>query len=319
MSSRIPAAALRAAYRLLTAVRPASARPYPGPPAATVFQGAGPSGPGASATPIPRRIWSYWNTADTDPVVRQCIANWRARCPGFDIQVLDGRNLGAHVRPGDLPAGFAQLHPTKQSDWLRLYLVRHHGGYWLDATTLLTESPDWLENLRQAHGAEFAGFFLQGFTHDPARPVVESWAFGAAAHAPFVSAWQDEFHRALVEQGPDAYLQALGAQPDAAAVLQGIADPHYLLIHVTAQCVLRRPNAYRLVLLRAEDTAYFYQQAMRWKWYLLYPRLCLVRGEPRPAPLVKLRGGERRHFAALLARHGGAAPGSLWQRACGDA
>lgn len=318
MSSRIPASLLRIAYRLFSTIRPASRRGYPAQPAVTVLQpaAAGAATP-ASTAPIPRRIWSYWNTEVPDAVVRQCIANWHTQCPGFEIHVVNSANLATHVAPADLPPGFAELHPTKQSDWLRLYLVRHYGGYWLDATTLLTQPLDWMEQLRQAHGAEFAGFFLQGYTQDERFPIVESWAFGAAAHAPFVCAWQEEFHRALITQGTTPYLQALQQQPGGTASLQGIPDPQYLLIHVTAQQVLRRHSGFRLALLKAEDTAFFYQKAVRWKWYLLYPRLCLVPAEARLAPLVKLRGGERRHFAEMFEQHGSAQEGSIWQRACG--
>ncbi len=324
MTTHISARALRTAYRLLTALRPRGAARYPGEPAAAVFEGGGEPGasgaasmaPALAAAPIPRRIWTYWDTEAADPMVDQCVANWRAHCPGFEVQVIHRRNIGDFVAAGDLPAGFAQLHPTKQSDWVRLYLVRHHGGYWLDATILLTRSPAWMDALRQAQGAEFAGFYLEGYTHDARFPVVESWAFGAPPQAPFVVAWQEEFHRALVTEGTDAYLARLRDREDAGTLLQGIPDPAYLLIHVAAQQVLRRPNAFRLALFKAEDTAFFYQKALGWKWYLLYPRLCLVPAEPHPAPLVKLRGGERRHFSALFEQHGGPAHGSLWERAC---
>ena len=176
---------------MLTAARPGCARAYPGEPPAVAFEGPLAVAPqGVAAGTIPRRIWSYWNTQTPDAVVEQCIANWRTQCPGYEIHVLNGANLSRHVPPRDLPEGFAQLHPTKQSDWLRLYLVRHHGGYWLDATTLLTQPLDWLDAARRARGAEFVGFFLQGFTHDARYPVVESWAFGAPAQSPFVAAWQ---------------------------------------------------------------------------------------------------------------------------------
>lgn len=316
MSSLIPASVLRAAYQLFTTLRPRSAQAYPGDMAASAFRG----GQADALTPacdteIPRRIWSYWNTRP-DTVVQQCIANWRTQCPDYEIHVLNSGNLAQYVPPEHLPLGFAQLHPTKQSDWLRLYLVHHHGGYWLDATTLLTQPLDWLDAARRAQGAEFAGFFLEGFTRNAAYPVVESWIFGAPAHAPFMAAWQQEFHRALIEQGTAAYLQVLRATPHATELLQGIADPEYLLIHVAAQQVLRRDNPYRLALFKAEDTAFFHQKAVGWKWYWLYPRLCLMAAREPTAPLIKLRGGERRHFAALLELHGGPAPGSLWQRAC---
>lgn len=314
MPTLVPASVLRAALQLLTLLRPASAAAYPGSAVPTVFRGAGAAA--AVRGPIPRRIWSYWNGLDQDPVVARCIDNWRRQCPGYAIEVLNAGNLERFVAPGDLPQGFERLDPTKQADWLRLYLVRHHGGFWLDASIVLTQSLDWLQAHQQAQGSEFVGFFLQGFTRDARWPVVESWAFGAPAHAPFVAAWQQEFHHALIGQGSGAYLAQLHGRPAGAELLQGIADPEYLLIHVAAQQVLRRDNAYRLALLCAEDTAYYYQKALFWKWYLLYPRLCLMPAQEASAPLVKLRGGERRHFSALLAHHGGARRGSLWQRAC---
>lgn len=315
MANLVPAGLLNATFRLLTLLRPASAAAYPGTAMPRLFRGPGATGD-TVCQPIPRRIWSYWNGEHLDPVVSQCIDNWRRQCPDYSVEVLNAGNLERFVAPGDLPPAFARLAPPKQADWLRLYLVRHHGGFWLDASIVLTQSLDWLRVQQQAQGNEFVGFFLQGFTRDARWPVVESWAFGAPAHSPFVSAWQQEFHHALIEQGTDAYLAQLHGRPDGAALLQGIEDPEYLLIHVAAQQVLRRDNAYRLALLCAEDTAYYYQQALFWKWYLLYPRLCLVPMQGASAPLVKLRGGERRHFAELLAHHGGARQGSLWQQAC---
>jgi len=301
-------------------LQPQCARDWPGQPAVTVFQGQAATDRGKHSS-IPQRIWSYWHNGIPDAAVRQCLDNWRVQCPDWEIQILSISTLASCVLPDHLPEGFSNLHPTKQSDWLRLYLIRHYGGYWLDATTLLTCPLDWLEAARQAHGAEFVGFFLQGFTHDARFPVVESWAFGAAAHAPFVVAWQEEFHHALLNQGTDAYLQSLGqndGESPSAQLLQGIHDPHYLLIHVTAQRVLRRNNAFRLALFKAEDTAYFYHQAVGWKWFWLYPRLCLttMRRSSTSAPLIKLRGGERRRFAQLLQQHKQAVPGSIWQNAC---
>ena len=318
MTLRLPAAAYRTVYRLLAGLKPGRAAPYAGDPQPLDYTGPAAASPGETPEPIPAQIWTYWNADTPDAMVRQCIDNWRAQCPGFAVHVLNSRNLADHIPAEHLPPRFEALHPTKQSDWVRLYVVRHYGGYWLDATIVLTRSLQWLDDARRAGAAQCVGFYLEGYTRDAAYPVVESWAFGAPAHSPFVSAWQQEFHHALVEQGTDAYLQDIAASgAEGAALLQGIADPAYLLIHVAAQKVLRRTNAFRLALFKAEDTAFFYQKAVRWKWYLLYPRLCLVPADAHPAPLVKLRGGERRHFAQMFEQHGAAAGHSLWGRACG--
>jgi hypothetical protein len=286
-------------------------------PAPCIYQGRdGDPGP-LPVAPIPKVLWTYWNQSDPDAFVRQCLQSWRHHCSDFSLRLVHPGNLHEYVAEEDLPESFDALHPTKQSDWLRLYLVHRHGGYWLDATTVLTRPIGWLDALRQHHRAGFVGFYLEGFTHDPAYPVVESWAFGAPAGDEFVRAWQKEFHHALIEIGTPAYLERLRADRDGGAeLLQGIADPAYLLIHVAAQKVLRRHNACRLAVLKAEDTAFFYQNALGWKWFLLYPRLCLTPDNAAPAPLIKLRGGERRHFTQMLEQHGGPVGGSIWQRAC---
>ncbi|MCP4519347.1 MAG: capsular biosynthesis protein, partial [Delftia sp.] len=215
-----------------------------------------PSPPAADglAAEIPKTIWTYWNQSGLDPFVQQCVDSWRRQCPDHQVIVVTPENLGQYVACGDLPAAFAELHPTKQSDWLRLYLVAHHGGYWFDATTLLTAPLDWMSASPGAGAAELAGFYLEGFTRDRRYPVIESWSFCAPAGSRFVSEWQKEFHQALIVDGPEAYLQRLQSRHDAAEVLQGIPDPNYLLIHVTAQQVMRRLPDARLTLFKAEDT-----------------------------------------------------------------
>lgn len=312
---RIPASLFKWVLQLVQPSGLGSSAGFKLPPP-LVWRGSKAASPDQGAAAIPKILWTYWNQAQPDAFVRQCIQSWQRQCPDHEIRLVHPGNLQQYMASGDLPAQFAALHPTKQSDWLRLYLVARHGGFWFDATTLLTDSLEWMR--RQAGpGVEFAGFYLEGFTRDPQFPVVESWAFGAPAGAAFVSAWQQEFHRALIEEGTQAYIARLQGLPGWGELLQGIPDPEYLLIHLAAQQVLRRENAFGLALNKAEDTAFYYHKALRWKWYLLYPRLCLAPAPEAAAPLVKLRGGERRHFSAMLEQHGGAAPASLWQRALG--
>jgi D-methionine transport system substrate-binding protein len=127
-----------------------------------------PSPPAADglAAQVPRTIWTYWNQPALDPFVQQCVDSWQRQCPDHEVIVVTPGNLGRYVASGDIPEAFAQLHPTKQSDWLRLYLVAHHGGYWFDATTLLTAPLDWMHAAPGTGASELAGFYLEGFTRD---------------------------------------------------------------------------------------------------------------------------------------------------------
>lgn len=255
MTRQLPAAAFRIAYQLLARLQPHRAAAYtpPTPPGAAAAPSTAPT---EHPTPIPRKIWSYWHAVKPDPFVQQCITNWQTQCPDFEIQVLNQQTVRDHVPPTDWPEGFSALNPVKQSDWIRLYLVSRYGGYWLDASVVLTQPLDWLEARQGAEHSEFVGFYLGGYTHDARYPVIENWAFGAPAGGTFVTAWQREFHHALFEVGTQAYLASLQREPSYAALLQGITDPVYLLGHVTAQRVLRRHPNSRLTLSKAEDTAF---------------------------------------------------------------
>lgn len=308
--TRIPASFFKGVLQL---IQPQSLKSSAGyvAPSPSIFEGEEDQGAGAE---IPKVLWTYWNSTQPDFFVCECIQSWRLQCPDYEVRLVHPGNLDDYVAQGDLPAQFLQLHPTKQSDWLRLYLVAHHGGFWLDASTLLTRSIDWMQPKPQ-QALEFTGFYLEKFTSDPQFPIIESWAFGALPGSAFITAWQKEFHRALIEEGTDTYLQQLRSQPEWSSIVQNINDPNYLLIHITAQRVLRRQAYSRMALYKAEDSAYYYHRALRWKWYLLYPQLSLVAAPKECAPIVKLRGGERRHFTEMFGLHGGAVPGSIWHRA----
>ena len=234
---------------------------------------------------IPKKLWTYWNHPQPDSFVRECIQSWRLQCPDYEVCLVHPGNLAQYVEHASLPARFHELHPTKQSDWLRLYLVALHGGFWLDASTLLTHSLSWMQAAADSR-TEFVGFYLEEFTTEMQTPVIESWAFGALAGSDFIVAWQREFHLALIVEGTEAYLQRLQARPDWTGIRRKIGGPHYLLIHVTAQKALRQRQYSRMAWFKAEDSAYCYHHALRWKWYLLYPQLCRVQGPTISAPIV---------------------------------
>ena len=120
MTLHHPQSILRVAYQLLTLRKPRNTLSYPGAPRVQIFTGtqAQPVAPAATAntlTSIPARIWTYWHSATLDPVVQQCIANWRRHCPGLDVQVIHAHTLGDVVAAGDLPPAFAALPAANAS------------------------------------------------------------------------------------------------------------------------------------------------------------------------------------------------------------
>lgn len=255
-----------------------------------------------SIPPIPRIIWAYWHTREQPLVVERCLHSWRQLNPGFAVNMVSAETLFEFVSRDELPQGFAALTPARQSDWLRLYLLRRYGGIWLDASIVLTRSLDWMIDQQTRRQAHFLGFYLDRYTQRPECPVIDSWCLSAPPDSAFVRDWYAEFTEQALTLGDQAYLLQLRSEGISESVLQNIASPDYMVIHVCAQRVLHRGGAYRLSLIRAEDSAYFYQAKGRWKRPLLFLSLLIFKRPLRPPALIKLRGGERRKLETWLRR-----------------
>lgn len=253
---------------------------------------------------IPRIIWSYWHSDEQPLVVQRCLANWARHNAHYEIRMVSAATLDRYVPASERPRDFARMSPARQSDWLRLYFLHRDGGIWLDASIILTQSLDWLRDAQARDGAHYVGFYLDRYTTQAQRPIIDSWCMAAPPGSPFIADWLAEFTDKAWALGDAAYLQALHASGEASKLLQNIASPAYMMIHVTAQRVLHQGGAYRLHLIRAEDSAYFYQVASHWRRGLLFATLLLRRAPRTPPPLIKLRGGERRKLEPYLARSG---------------
>ncbi|PAT41658.1 mannosyltransferase [Vandammella animalimorsus] len=271
--------------------------PWQAPPA-QLWQIGAPAAP--APAPIPRILWTYWDSADPPPLIERCLASWRQHHPHWRIEVLDlarARALLPH-----LPVALLADSPQKLADWLRLALLQRHGGIWLDASTILTAPLDWVLQAQQAHGSEYLGFYLQRFTTSAQYPVVENWFMAAAPGSAFVHAWQREFDAEVVPRGNSGYLQHLQALGLLPALQQAIDAPEYLSMHLAAQRVLQRDDAhYRLTLWPAEASAFAYHVQAGWQRARLKKRLLFMQAGPAVAPLIKLRAPDRRKLEHYLA------------------
>ncbi|SEI07783.1 Capsular polysaccharide synthesis protein [Rheinheimera pacifica] len=247
---------------------------------------------------IPKTIWTYWHSAEQPEVVKRCIAGWQALNPDYHIHVLNADNITDYIRP--VPDKLTRLNVAKQTDWIRLELLNRYGGIWLDASIILTASLDWVERIRAEQNTEFVGYYLERYTTNVHRPVVDSWFLAAPAQSRFVADWLALFRCEVIEGDTADYIQALSVQGRFEGLRQAISDPYYHTIHIAAQDVLERAaTTYRLALLKAEDSAYALQVTSNWRRKRLYMRLLFTEKDDRPA-LIKLRGGERTKLESYL-------------------
>lgn len=251
----------------------------------------------------PKIIWSYWHQDNPPDFVICCAKNWKSMAPDFQVHLLNRASISEWIDVSQLPINYDQLPAYRQADWLRLELLRTHGGTWIDASIILTQSLNWLQQLEHEASAEYVGFYIEKFTHREAEPIIENWFMSAQLNSQFISDLANEFNYAI-KIGENLYLEELKDKGLFEQVIQNISPPKlhsYLIMHVAASVIQHRnPNKYRLSLLKAEDSAFTYHQLVRWSKKTLHAKLALTPCPKLLPVLIKLRGGERNTCNDLL-------------------
>lgn len=259
----------------------------------------------SSVPAIPKIIWAYWHDKMTPDLVQRCQKNWQTFASDHEIRLLHKDNFmewipATHAMPDYIEA----LPPFRQADWMRLQLLAIYGGFWIDATIILTKPLDWLHELQQKSRSEYLGFYINLFTNRPTQPIVENWFMAATKSCIFIEDLLQEFKHSM-QLGEIAYLNEIRASGRFEQVVQTL-DPisqEYLIMHVAAAKLLdANVNKYSLALVRAEDSAFAFHHALHWSKRKLHIKLALT---PKPKvipPLIKLRGNDRRRIEKYLAQ-----------------
>ena len=282
-------------YRL----RPRDLEPAPAPVFRLHATGTAAAAP-AARTAIPRILWSYWQGGTPPLLVQRCFDHWRRLHPHFEIRILDERGVLRYLPA--IPAALDGASAAKRADWIRLELLRRHGGIWLDASTILTQPLDWVLQEQARTGADFVGYYLQQYTSVPDRPVVENWFMAAPPGSPFIEDLQREFTQEVIARTGEQYIAHLQAQGLYTQALQRIDMPAYLTMHLALQVILLRGGSYRLGLSPAESGPYFLHVQGRWRRAALKLRLLFMRARGPLPPLIKLRSPDRRRLDDYLAQ-----------------
>lgn len=254
----------------------------------------------AARTAIPRILWSYWQGGTPPLLVQRCFDHWRRLHPHFEIRILNERGVLQYLPA--IPAALDGASAAKRADWIRLELLRRHGGIWLDASTILTQPLDWVLQEQARTGADFVGYYLQQYTSVPQRPVVENWFMAAPPGSPFIEDLQREFTEEVIARTGEQYIAHLQAQGLYTQALQYIDMPAYLTMHLALQVILLRGGSYRLGLSPAESGPYFLHVQGRWRRAALKLRLLFMRAPGPLPPLIKLRSPDRRRLDDYLAQ-----------------
>lgn len=106
---------------------------------------------------IPKVIHYCWFSTDKKPrLIRKCIASWKRVMPDYEIKCWDGQALQQLIDEGKTPAIVSEALASRKwafaADWLRLYILYHVGGIYLDSDVLVYQPFD-----RFLHHSCFSG------------------------------------------------------------------------------------------------------------------------------------------------------------------
>lgn len=249
---------------------------------------------------VPKRIWTYWDSSKIPECVHRCMAGWRRLHPGYEIHFVRPDTVSDFA--DDIPPNFHDLGAPRQSDWVRLFVLRKHGGIWMDASIILTKPLDWVVPKRA-----FA-YRLKSFQTSKKFPVIESWFLACVPGHPFFEAWFAEFDMACRKFGDDGdgYLRHLKKTYGTrayAAMHQNIHDGlrAYLTIHITAQKIMQQDGIRPIETAVAEDGPFALLVSSKWNEKAFAKKLLQACSGPVPE-VIKLRSDEREALTNALTK-----------------
>ena len=243
---------------------------------------------------LPKIIWLYWHDEIIDsPITNLCIERIKKLHPDMQITLLHWNSLR------DFLPNFPKLdidgYPLANiSDLVRLMLLEKYGGFYLDASTLLIESLDWLYQLQQLNNSECVAYYTAANTVNPQFPMIETWCLGAIPNSKFIKDWLDEYRSSILSENPDTYYENNKEVPKQEAVL----GYRYYKSYYACQLIIRRESNYKLTLVKADDDAFLYSLGIEKKWndINLAEFLLVCKQEERMPKMIKIINTARKRL-----------------------
>lgn len=245
---------------------------------------------------IPKIIWIYWENSIPE-FIALCIKNIKTQNPNYTVMLLNHDNYKTYSRLDfdDYPNTTPQL----KSDLLRLDLLYIYGGIWLDASTLIYNNLDWIENFCKKNKTNSFGYYRALNTTITDYPVIESWILATYKNNIFFQAWLDELKLAITIT-PKKYIDKIkNENENYQEFFQNIGDLEYLIIYLACQTVQRKQKLC-ISLINCDKNALFLQNKYNFGTIELCKSLIINKKPDTPPLLIKLIGSDRNMILKVL-------------------
>lgn len=218
-----------------------------------------------SSKNIPKIIWTYWDSNMPDSVTT-LINQWKYLNPTWTINVLSKDTLSLYIKSSELPEGFydGKESPQHSSDMVRVVLLHKYGGVWVDGSTIMMKSLDWvLEEFNKTH-IHYLGYHMPSFTTIKDKPIIENWFMASKPKTRFIGLIKNEMMKAFGRRVEyiDNIIQA--QKVDLQNIPKGLIK--YLWMHVIIQKILKKDSLdmSKFKLYDARKDAFALQKKFNW-------------------------------------------------------
>lgn len=215
-------------------------------------------GTGAGTSePIPKIIWSFWDYPTESALVNACVRNLKKYLPDFEIHILN-RELVKNFLPEEEIQIREDISFVNYTDLVRLNILDVYGGFWMDASIMITESLDWIFALKSEYNTDLIGFYSDLVTNDFEYPILETWFLATPKNGKMIHDWHIEFRKCYYSPDPHNFYPEIKNNP---ARRQNITEDwllDYLIAYQAAMTVMRRSKDYKIMMISGNDMAHFY-------------------------------------------------------------
>jgi hypothetical protein len=223
------------------------------------------------------------------------LARTRRILHDWDVRFFTKADFLQGCPPAEIPPGLDALSKQHQADFMRLWLLKKHGGTWLDISIVLNESITPIYDECVTSKAECSGFYIEATTTDKRWPVFENWFIMAPANSRIISLWLEEY-TAAITKGFQTYKQQVRNDGVHFHHLLKGDDDVYLIQHLGFQKVIQQRLLWPATIKyrRAEDSMFYLHTKCQWD------KDCLKKAfdslKDTDLPYIKLCGPNRPLF-----------------------
>lgn len=243
--------------------------------------------------PLEKNIWIYWDDLNNCPlIVKSNIKCIQTLYTDWTINILSNKNVHEYIPPNisDLAKSYSVQH---RCDLYRLYLLKIHGGLWLDSSILIKDKKfvDKFYNVCKSENK--VGVYETTFPYKNSTnfPVIENWfIMSPKPNHYIINLWYNEYVKALAV-GFKKYKKHIEKE----VVVNHIyptKDNVYLTMHACIQRIiqLNRNILKDMIILKSYNDMFYIQTKLNFDNTHLKDTFIEIF---KTLPCIKLRGCDR--------------------------